>query len=378
MTNHSSDELGVAQSKPRTLEERAAARELLYRRESRRSGRRGRHPSSSSSASLRSRPVRAAPVNHEWAPQNLVVNPTPPLNLSNPAVTVTTEEMRRRLGSNFIELTEHETAVPTHYNTPQPVREPFSRPANPFNHAEPSMLSLEKDMQLLYGSTGVETAVVEASIASARSNSPPSNPFSTPSPPIRQRKTTPASTPVDAVEKVNTDSDSDALVNLVDGKLRHFHITKRYQALEPPIPEEPEPSPEADLIQFEEEARDLLDTITADIPPPPLVPTVATPPSPVLSIIAEPVTSVSEGTQTDDAGVTATPSAIAAAHTAPLPYMGPTSATHQEILASQDAFWAQQDRRRQGNPFTPSGAPRRSSLNGSRWATHIPPTNDNA
>lgn len=398
MADHNSDELKIPHIKPRTPQEIAAARERLYTKSKpRRPARPGHSAPPVPPTPAQNRPTRAPPVNNAWAPGNLVVNPTPPLNLSNPSVTTNVEDMRRRLGSKFIEISEQETITPQATTTAQsveePAHEPVTRPANPFDLPEPSIITLEKDMQRNYGSAGIETAVVEASIASARSASAISNPFDASDSFTQPHESTPASTPDDAVdplEEVASASANDESLDLVDAKLNDFHITNESQIIEFLVTDNPTASEEVDLIKFEEgevpdplksgrDNSDLLDTTPEKIPLSPLKPRTDN-----LSPLPQPTTvelgaTTSEDIQTKEAGSSAAPSDITAVLTEPLPYMGAISTFHQEVLASSDAFWAQQERRRERErALTPARPPR--SLKASRWApaTHTPPRNDNA
>ncbi|KAK5956205.1 hypothetical protein OHC33_002779 [Knufia fluminis] len=364
------DEHKIPRPSTASAMDRAVQRDLLYKSRSQNSTRPG--------APQPARPARPArPVNNAWAPQNLVVNPTPPLNLSNPSVTTSPAEMRRRLGEAFIETEPATAPTPT---TPEPAREPVATRPNPFDLSVPTIVTLEKEMVRNYGTAGVETAAVEASIASARETSPPSNPFNTPSPAMQPVVITPGSIPDGADEE---------LLELVDGKLKDFHITRpRRESVAPSmpsIPEEEEVPTEGDLMDFEEEAprsarssQSLLDTTPERSFPAPLEPVDAVQPS-------TSTTTNEAGTQTE---IAATPAAIAAAHTTPLAYMGDQlSAFHRDALQSSDAFWAQQERRRQAHGMgiaerEPAPAQRGSSLNASRWApgpaSHKPSRNDSA
>ncbi|KAK5070686.1 hypothetical protein LTR70_010584 [Exophiala xenobiotica] len=392
------DELKIPQIKPRTPEEIEAARERLYTKSKpRRLARTGPSSPPVPSTPARNHPTRAPPVNKAWAPGNLVVNPAPPLNLSNPSVTTNVEDMRRRLGSNFIEIPEQETILPHTNTTTQPVREPvyepITKPSNPFDLPEPSIVTLEKDMQRNYGSAGIETAVVEASIASARSALVTSNSFDIPDPCTRPHKSTPASTPDDAIgpaEELASASDNDELLDLVDAKLNDFHITNKSQIIEPSTFDNPTISGEVNLMEFEEEEApgpldtgradpNLLDTIPETALLPPLEPsTDDSPPLPQPTAVESGATTI-EDTHTEEAGSFTAPSDITSVFTEPLPYMGSTSAFHQEVLSSSDAFWAQQKRRREQERAPAPALPARS-LKVSRWApaTHTPPRNDNA
>ena len=395
--DRSSDELKIPQIKPRTPAEIEAARERLYAKSKpRRPARTGPSSSPIPSTPALNRPTRAPPVNNAWAPGNLVVNPAPPLNLSNPSVTTNIEDMRRRLGSNFIEISEQETITPPNTATQpvrEPVHEPITKPSNPFDLPEPSIVTLEKDMQRNYGSAGIETAVVEASIASARSASVTSNPFDTPDPFNQPHKSTPASTPDDAIgpaEEVVSSSDNDELLDLVDAKLNDFHITNKFQIIEPSTIDNPTIPREINLMEFEEEEApgpadtgrvdpNLLDTIPEKAVLSPLEPSTDDSPTlPQPTAVGSGATTI-EDTQTGEASSFTAPSDITAVFTEPLPYMGSTSAFHQEALASSDAFWAQQKRRREHERAPAPALPPRS-LRVSRWApaTHTPPRNDNA
>lgn len=325
-----------------------------------------------------------------------MVNPTPPLNLSNPSITTTVEDMRRRLGSNFIETSAQEDASLHTGANAEPVeeltQEHVARPPNPFDLPEPSITALEKDMQRDYGSAGIETAVVEASIASVQSASTTSNPFDTPEAFTQPHVSTPATRPdeaTDRVEEVASATDNDELLELLDAKLNDFHITNKSQTVEPAVTDDPTTSGEVNLMEFREDASelsepkeespDLLATQQDNILLLPLEPAIARADPPTQSVAVELEFQVSEDKQVEEeTGSSVTP-AIAAVFTEPLPYMGTISAFHQEVLATSDAFWAEQERRRERERAPAPVRPPRS-LNSSRWApaTHTPPRNDNA
>jgi len=362
----------------------------------------------------RNQQSRSAPTNSAWAPENLYVNPDLPLHLSNPSVTTSKAEIRRRLGPNFIELEEVEpektttvqnditqsarvpvsrSASPTSCaitewqsstsppsNPQQPVQASNTKAANPFRFINTSTATKEEAALRGCGSSDSESAAMKASIAPDRATSWRSNPFHTTSPVRQPQIASPA------IRSNNSVTAGDKLMELVDGRLRDFHITKKCNIMKLTIPEESDVSEEVDLIEFEKEIPNLLDTLPENISSPLLEPTIPTPSTSSPSNLGGPPKNSSplgKATHTDEV-VSTTPAALTAALIEPLPYMGATSTVHQQTLSSSEAFWREHERQLQarrliGRQPAPA-SPRRPSLNASRWAvaTHTPQTNDNA